>query len=139
MISQSTKKETVSIVFRKGEKLVESTDFICCNGERPKTSTLFRYLAVTPANRQDLKQKAKERASALRAMHELENLRLLFLDLEAAMKLYAEKIIPILTYGLEQILDHLTENDLAILGNVKATYLKRALYLGSQRPGLHML
>jgi hypothetical protein len=45
------------------------------------------------------------------------------------MKLFAAKITPILTCGLEQILDHLTENDLTTLENVKATYLKRAFCL----------
>jgi hypothetical protein len=70
----------------------------------------------------------KERASAaLRAMHNIENLKLL--SLETAMKLFSVKITPILTYGLEQIWDHLMVNDLTTHENLKAMYLKRALCL----------
>jgi hypothetical protein len=64
---------------------------------------------------------------ALRAMHNIENLRLL--SLETTIKLFSAKIIPILTYGLEQIWDHLTVNDLMTPENVKVMYLKRALCL----------
>jgi hypothetical protein len=46
----------------------------------------------------------KKRASAaLRAMHDIENLRLL--SLETAMKLFSANATPILTYSLEQIWD----------------------------------
>jgi hypothetical protein len=65
----------------------------------------------------------KEKASAVhRAMHDIENLSLL--SLETTMKQFAEKITPILTYGQEQIWDHLTVNGLTILENVKPTFLK---------------
>jgi hypothetical protein len=66
------------MVFRKGEKLAE-TDFICCNGERLKNVNSFRYLGVTLQTRgKSFKQHMKEGASAaLRAMHDVENLRLL--------------------------------------------------------------
>jgi hypothetical protein len=75
----------------------------------------------------------KERASAaLRSMHEVENPRLL--SLETAMKLFSAKITPILTYGLKQIWDHLTVNDLTKLENVKAAYLKKALCQGYDVP-----
>jgi hypothetical protein len=68
------------------------------------------------------KQHMKERVSAaIRAMHDIENLKLL--SLETAMKLFAVKITPILTYGLEQVWDHLMVNNLIILENVKAMYL----------------
>jgi hypothetical protein len=60
-------------------------------------------------------------------MHDIENLRLL--SLETAMKLFSAKSTPILTYGLEQIWDHLMVNDLTTLENVKGTYLKSALCL----------
>jgi hypothetical protein len=94
------------------------------------------YLGVTlQTSGKSFKQHVKERASAaLRAMHDIENLRLLSLD--TAMKLFSVKITPILTYGLEQIWDHLTVNDLTTLENVKATYLERTLCQGSRRPGL---
>jgi hypothetical protein len=116
------------MVFRKGGKLTE-TNFICCNGERLKNVNSFRYLGVTlHTTGKTFKQYVKERASAaLRAMHDNENLRLL--SLETAMKLSAAEITPILTYGLEQIWDHLMANDLMILENMKETYFKRAYCL----------
>jgi hypothetical protein len=105
------KWKTVSMVFEKGGKLTE-TDFICCNDERPKNVNSFRYLGVTvQTTSKTVKQHVKERASAaLRAMLDRENLRLL--SLETAMILFAVKITPILTCGLEQIWDPLTENNL---------------------------
>jgi hypothetical protein len=114
------KKKTVSMVFWIGGKLAE-TDFICCNGERLKNVN-FRSLGVTlQTSGKSFKQHVKERAlAALRAMHDIENLRLH--SLKTAMKLFSAKITPILTYGLEQI-EHLTVNDLTTLENVKATYL----------------
>jgi hypothetical protein len=60
-------------------------------------------------------------------MHYIEHLRLI--SLQTVTKPFATKISPILAHGLEQIWDHLTANDLTILENVKATYLKRALRL----------
>jgi hypothetical protein len=45
------------------------------------------------------------------------------------MKLFSAQITPILTYGLEEIWDHWTVNDLTTPENVKATYLKRAFCL----------
>jgi hypothetical protein len=76
-------------------------------------------------NDKPFKQHVKERAYvALRAMHDIENLRLL--SLETAMKLFTTKMTQILTYGLEQIWDHFTVNDLTILNNVKVAELKRA-------------
>jgi hypothetical protein len=122
------KNKTVSMVFRKEGKLVE-TDFTCCNDERLTNVNSFRYLdVILQTTGKSFKQHVKERASAaLRAMHDTENLRLL--SLETAMKLFSAKITLILTYGLEQIWDHLTVNDLTTLENVKVMYLKRALCL----------
>jgi hypothetical protein len=65
-------------------------------------------------------------AVAYRAMHYIGNMRLLFR--KTAMKLFTAKLAPIFTCGLEQIWEHLTENDLATLETVKATYLKRTLF-----------
>jgi hypothetical protein len=126
-ILQLTKRK-VSMVFGKGGKLAE-TVFICCNGERLKNVNSFQYLCVTlQTSSKSFKQHVKETASAaLWAMHDIENLRLL--SLETAMKLFSAKITLILTYGVEQIRDHLTVNDLMTLKNVKVTYLKRALCL----------
>jgi hypothetical protein len=45
---------------------------------------------------------------------------------KTSLKLFPAKVTPILTYGLEQIWGNLTENDLTILENVKAEYLKSA-------------
>jgi hypothetical protein len=122
-ILQFTKRK-VSMVFWKGGKLSE-TDFICCNGERLKSINSFRHLCVTLlTSGKSFKQHVK---AALRAMHDIENLRLL--SLETAMKLFSAKVAPILIYGLEQIWDHLTVNDLTTFENVKATYFKRAVCL----------
>jgi hypothetical protein len=68
------------MVFGKGGKLAW-TNFICCNGGRLKNVNSFRYLGVTLQTRgKSFKQHVKERASAaLRAMHNIENLRLLSL------------------------------------------------------------
>lgn len=43
------------------------------------------------------------------------------------MALFKAKILPILTYGIEIIWEHLHEKNLATMERVKATYIKRAI------------
>jgi hypothetical protein len=49
------------------------------------------------------------------------------LSLETALKLFDMKIVPILTYGLEILWEHLGGNSLKTLECMKAIYLKKAL------------
>lgn len=49
------------------------------------------------------------------------------LSLSTAKKLFATEISLILTYGIQQILEHFTEGGLTIFENVKGKYLKEIL------------
>jgi hypothetical protein len=60
--------------------------------------------------------------------------RLSKLLLETAMKVFYVKIVPILTYILTMIWEHLEENSLKMLESVKATYLKKALRVSRFTP-----
>ena len=46
--------------------------------------------------------------------------------MEAGIKLFHTKVLPIATYGLQLIWEHLNTNCLRKLEKVKATYLKKA-------------
>jgi hypothetical protein len=121
------KKKTVSMAFRKGRKLVQ-TDFNCCNGKRLKNINSLQS-QCDPADKWQILQATREGEGICcpHAVHDIENLT--ELSLETAMELSVAKITSILMYGLEQIWEHLTVNDIMTLENVKAMYQKRAFFL----------
>ena len=49
------------------------------------------------------------------------------MSLETAMKLFRTQVLPTLTYGLEEIWDHLSRRQLQELESSKPRYLKRVL------------
>jgi hypothetical protein len=63
--------------------------------------------------------------AALRAMHYIEKIELQ--SLESAMTLFRVKLVPILTYCIQVVWDHLTETDLKTLEKLKAVHLKKLL------------
>jgi hypothetical protein len=60
-------------------------------------------------------------SAAYIVMRDIENLW------QLPLKLFTAKMIPTLACRLEQIWYHLTENNITILENAKATYLKRTI------------
>jgi hypothetical protein len=86
----------------------------------------FKYLGITVlttgfTHMQHIRDRA---IAAIRAMQDIKNLNLL--SLNTAMKLFRAKIMPILTYGLELIWEHLSLKNLTTLESVKSIFLNKA-------------
>jgi hypothetical protein len=56
------------------------------------------------------------------------------LSIATAIALFQIKISPIISYAIENIWEHLSKNDLALIERVKAMYLKKVLYLTKNAP-----
>lgn len=121
----NTDKTEMMIFRRGGRPTVKENAYI--NGRKIQLVSEFKYLGITlqPTGTCFTKHVLQKATQAMRAISDVKFIRTLALD--TAMKLFRAKIIPILAYGLELIWRHLSENNLAILEKVKATYLKRAL------------
>ncbi|KAJ4432409.1 hypothetical protein ANN_21028 [Periplaneta americana] len=76
---------------------------------------------------------AEEKAiAATRAINNIRHLQ--DISVEAAMKLFHARIIPILTYGVDVVWEYLRKRDLKAGEKVKATYLKRVLGVSKFTP-----
>jgi hypothetical protein len=116
------KKETVTMLFRKGGRTA-----VACEGDKLEMVSSFKYLGITVQTTGfTYTQHIKDRATAaIRAMQDIKNLNLL--SLNTAMKLFGAKIMLILTYGLELILEHLSFKNLTTSESVKATFQRKLL------------
>jgi hypothetical protein len=75
---------------------------------------------------------SRRKLTAIWAMTDIQNLSKLLL--ETVMKLFDLKIVPILTYGLAMIWEHLRENSLKMSESVKVTNIKKALRVSRFTP-----
>lgn len=120
------KEKTVTMVFRKGGRIKTGDCIRTEQGELEKVGH-FKYLGITlQTTGTTFKIHVKERAAAaLRAVNEIKSLTLLSVD--TAVQLFNAKIVPIITYGIELLWEHLKISDLRIWESVKASFLKRIL------------
>jgi hypothetical protein len=104
-------EKTVTMVFRRGR--VTPNNMIHCYGNQIKTVDQFPYLGITlQPHGTTFTQHVKEKARcAIVAMNDIGKRNKL--SLKTASKLFKTKIMPILTYGIELIWDHLTERKLS--------------------------
>lgn len=118
--------KTEMMIFRNGGKAPAKAE-INIRGQKIKISPDYKYLGVTlqPTAKCFTKHVTERAAQAIMAMQEIKNIRLL--SLETAMKLFNAKIMPIVSYGIEVIWEHLTERNLETIEKVKSTYLKKTL------------
>ena len=120
------KEKTVMMVFRNGGK-VSKQEFITLETERINIVSSFKYLGITlQSSGKSYSKHVKEKAlAAAKATRKIQNLT--SLSIESAMKIFNTAIVPILTYGIELVWNHLKKKDLEIWESVKATFLKKAL------------
>jgi hypothetical protein len=121
------------MTFRKGGKQA-ITDRILYGEELLGLVTEFKYLGIIfQMNGRNVTNHVRERAaSAIAASHGIKNLSQL--SMTTAMKLFDLKILPVLTYGIEIIWNHLTKSNLTDIEIVKSTFLKRAMCLSKYTP-----
>lgn len=119
-------EKTEMMIFRNGGRTPEAAE-ISIQNRKLKIVSDYRYLGMTlQTSAKCYTKHIMERATeAIRAMHDVKNIK--SLSLETAMALFKTKILPILTYGIEIIGEHLTMANLETLEGVKATYLKKAM------------
>lgn len=120
------KRKTVQMVFRKGGRL-SPLDTLSYKGEQIQIVNEFKYLGVTlQTSTTSYRCHIKERSTAaIRAIYDIKEITRL--SLNTAMMLFKAKIVPIATYGLEIIWEHLSKRDLIALEKVKSRFLKAAL------------
>ena len=125
--------KTVQMIFRKGGR-VAKTDHILYGNEKLNIVNHFNYLGVRlQSTRSSFRIHIKEKAiAAIRGLQDIS--RPERLDLKTALSLFAAKIVPIASYGIEIIWQHLTISDLTALERVKASFLKRTLGVAKSTP-----
>lgn len=125
--------KTIMMTFRKGGRPA-ALDRILYGEEPLERVSKFKYLGITLQMTGDnFTSHIKERAmAAIAAIHSIRNLRQL--SMSTAMKLFDLKILPIVTYGMEIIWDHLNKHNLRDVERVKASFLKRAMCLSKYTP-----
>lgn len=126
-------KKTAHMVFRNGGR-IKTTDFITY-GERTLTTVKsFKYLGLTlQTTGRTYTLHVKDRAiAASRAINDVKYPQAI--SLETAMRLFNAKVLPVITYGIEQIWEDLKKKELSTWENVKALYLKRILGVSKYTP-----
>ncbi|PSN47588.1 hypothetical protein C0J52_04568 [Blattella germanica] len=126
-------KKTVIMVFRKGGK-VPKNDTITHKTANLRIVNEFKYLGITFQTRGTcFSIHAREKAAAAtRAIRDIKHLQAL--SLETALKLFLAKVLPIITYGIQILWQHLKKQELEMWEKVKATFLKRALGVSRYTP-----
>jgi hypothetical protein len=120
------KEKTEEVIFRKGGR-ISTQDKVYLGNYPLQISIQYKYLGITfQTTGTCFSIHVKEKVvNAIKAINEINYLHRL--SLKTAKKLFMAKIIPILTYGIELIWEHLKKRDLEQIERVKATFLKRAL------------
>lgn len=125
--------KTVHMTFRRGGRLA-AKDKITLNNRTLSIVNSFKYLGITLQSKGNaFIQHVTDRTTlAIKAMYDIKDVTKM--SMEAAMKLFHIKIVPIASYGLQIIWDHLGPNSLRLLETVKSTYLKKAAGLSKFAP-----
>lgn len=120
--------KTVKMTFRKGGRRA-ANDIITLKHTTIKNVQNVKYLGITLQTQGTVfTLHIKDRmTAAIKAIHSIKDLHRLSLD--TALTLFKLKIMPILTYGIEIIWDHLKKANLKDLEKVKGVFLKKALCL----------
>jgi hypothetical protein len=126
-------RKTVQKTFRKGGRLPATTQIMYKDTELTRVNS-YKYLGVTlQTNGRSFTKHFKDKtAAAIIAMNEIKVIHQL--SLETAIALFHIKISPIISYTIENIWEHLSKNDLALIERVKAMYLKKVLCLAKNAP-----
>jgi hypothetical protein len=126
-------RKTVQMTFRKGGRLPATTHIKHKDTELTRVNA-YKYLGVTlqTNGRSSTKHIKDKTAAAIIAMNEIKVIRQL--SIETAIALFHIKISPIISYAIDNIWEHLSKNDLALIERVKATYLKKVLCLAKNAP-----
>ncbi|PSN30821.1 hypothetical protein C0J52_17327 [Blattella germanica] len=126
-------KKTVIKVFRKGGK-VPKNDTITHKTANLRIVNEYKYQGITFQTRSTcFSIHAREKAAAAtRAIRDIKHLQAL--SLETALKLFFAKVLPIITYGIQILWQHLKKRELEMWEKVKATFLKRALRVSRYTP-----
>jgi hypothetical protein len=116
-------KENVEIIFRKGGKAAKNE---CIHLEGNKLGQHHR--TITWHHAADI-----DTSFSIYNSHS-RNKRLRLLSLNTAMKLFALKMVPNLSYELALIWAHLIQRNLTMIEKLKAIYLKRVLQISKYTP-----
>jgi retron-type reverse transcriptase len=118
-------RKTVKMVFRKGGR-VAADDNVSYKNATLETVNTFKYIGITlQTTNTTFRIHIKEKTTAaIKAIYDIKEIAQL--SLKTAMALFNNKIVPILTYGIDIIWDKLKLQDLAALEKVKARFLKKS-------------
>ena len=125
--------KTVQMIFRKGGKIARGDRIKYDAGELNIVNSV-KYLGMTlqPSGTSFRNHIRERSAAAIKSIYDIENLTRL--ALQTAMALFYAKVLPVLSYGIELIWDHLTLTDLKCLETIKARFLKRTLGISKRSP-----
>ena len=125
--------KTVAMTFRRGGKQA-AADTLYLEGRPLNSVKDFKYLGITlqPQGKTYTVHIKDKVAAAIIAMTDIKHLQKI--SLQTAMKIFKAKILPVISYGLHIIWQHLTKSNLMDIEKVKATFLKRALCLSKFTP-----